>query len=235
MCTFLIISTKAVAVIPVTDGASIAQTASEYLQTATRWKEQVQQYEQDYKNQMQQLAAQTGITDIAQLVNQTQDAYGSLKDIEGYLSNPQAILSSGYDALTPELKSTYQSYHLDNLCNQYKDDKQLKNCQGKIVINALRQVRNEKAMNQVEQHYSKIQEIADKMVKAQTQKESTDYQNALQVQLALLQADKTAIDIQQNNDTQIQALQSDQKENSFHERLKKEMNSATFDKSWGAN
>lgn len=226
---------NAFAIIPVTDAANIAQQAQEYIQTATRWTQEVEQFKQNYANQVSQLAAQTGITDIVSLVNQTKDAVGSLSDIEGYLSNPQQILQEGYSSLSSSLQATYNSYGLDNLCKRYTDETQLKNCQGGIIIDVLRQTRNAKELDQVNEHYKNIQDIASKMTSATTTKEAQDYNNAIQVQLALLQADKNAMAIQQNNDLQQASLQKKTAENAFHEALEAEKNSTTFDSSWGTN
>ena len=233
--SFTAVTGNALAVIPVTDGASIAQTASEYVQTATRWTEQVKQFETDYKNQVQQLAAQTGITDISGLVSDTQNLVGNLDDIKTALSDPQSILDNGYDSLTSDLKSVYKSYGVDNICDRYTDSATQKNCQGKIIIDVLRQQRNEKAIEQVDEHYQSIKDIAEKMKSATTQKESTDYQNALQVQLALLQADKTALDIQRDNDTQTDSLAKKKLESQQQSYIDSDLSSLTFDKSWGTN
>ncbi|HEN3303485.1 TPA: hypothetical protein U5D50_004275 [Yersinia enterocolitica] len=226
---------NAFAVIPVTDAMNIAQQAQEYVQTATRWTQEVEQYKASMSNQVSQLAAATGVTDIVSLVNQTKDAVGSLSDVEGYLSNPQQILQQGYSALSPSLAATYDSYGLDNLCKRYTDEAQLKNCQGGIVIDVLRQTRNAKELDQVNEHYQNIQDIANKMTTATTTKQAQDYNNAIQVQLALLQADKNAMAIQQNNDVQQASLQQKKNDNAFHEALEAEKSSTNFDSSWGTH
>jgi len=232
--SFTAITGNALAVIPVTDAASIAQTANEYVTTATRWTEQVKQFETDYKNQVQQLAAQTGITDISSLISNTQDLVGNLDDIQSALSNPQAILNQGYNSLTPKLQAIYKSYGVDNVCQQTVEREQ-KTCQGQIIIDVLRQQRNNEAFAEVKSHYQKIQDIANRMKAAKTQKESTDYQNAIQVELAMMQADKTKLDIQRDNDIQADSLAQKQKRSEKNDIIDKDLSTITFDKSWGTN
>ena len=228
------ITSNAMAVIPVTDEASIVQAANEYVNTATRWTEQVQQFEANYQNQVQQLAAQTGITDIANLITNTQNLVGNLDDIQAALSNPQSILDQGYDSLTPKLQAIYKSYGVDNTCQQTVE-RERKTCQGQIIIDVLRQQRNNDAISEVKGHYKKIQGIAKSMSSAKTQKEATDYQNAIQVELALMQADKTKLDIQKDNDLEADSLAQKQKESEKQDAINKDLSTITFDKSWGTD
>lgn len=199
--------------IPTIDVASIAQLQLEAAEQAKRWTETVKQYKDQLKTQRDTLAAQTGIRDIANLVKESSSYFNDAKELQAWINNPKRILDQGFDSLNGDLKKIYQSYGLDNLCPSKQNsatnsfvDKERKNCEGQIVLMTLRQQQADNNLKAIDERVKTINQIAKKMAQSKDQKESLDLNNAMNTQLALLQADKLKMDIQTQQQIQQKEL-----------------------------
>lgn len=189
--------------VPVTDSASIQQTAKEYIQTASRWVDQVKQYQNIYANAQSQLASLTNVTDIKDALLSADKTIGSLSQLDSLISDPQAIIQNGFSALPSSLQSIYKEFGLDKNCVDKSTTQEKNTCEGTIALMALQQQRNLKTLQILKQRTQNISNIAAKMGSAQTLKQSTDYANELNVELGLLQVDKQSFEMQASQ----QALQ----------------------------
>ncbi|WP_424406046.1 type IV secretion system protein [Pasteurella sp. PK-2025] len=79
-------------------------------------------------------------------------------------------------------------------------DSQKRNCEGKIIIDVVKQEQVKRDLSQVKARVNKINEIAKRMQTATKAKEAQDLQNAMQTQIALLNADKIKMDIAKNSE-----------------------------------
>ena len=198
--------------IPTIDVASIAQLQLEAAEQAKRWTETVKQYKDQLKTQRDTLAAQTGIRDIANLVKESSSYFNDAKELQAWINNPKRILDQGFDSLNSDLKKIYQSYGLNNLCPSKQNsnnsfvEKERKNCEGQIVLMTLRQQQANNNLKAIDERVKAINQIAKKMAQSKDQKESLDLNNAMNTQLALLQADKLKMDIQAQQQIQQKQL-----------------------------
>ncbi len=197
------LSANAFALIPVTDGAHISTNVANQIQTwlleAEKWTERVSQIERDFENQKAQLSAVTGITDMSGFMDKASSILGNVSNLDKWLGNQDEILRYGYEILSPELKSVFDSYGLDNLCKNLNDT-QRKNCEGDIVIDVVKQEQVKRDLSRVKERVNTINDIAMKMKGATTTKQAQDLSNAMQTQIALLQADKIAHDIAKSSE-----------------------------------
>lgn len=200
--------------IPVFDGGNLINNTQQQVQSwlieAERWTSRLQQYQNDYKSQLDQLATQTGIRNIAGLINQIKSNVDDLTDIDRYLNYPNSILEYGTNILSPRLKAIYRDYGVDQLCNyKYGDSTQnefdiqkQKRCEGKIIIKTLQYERARKTAIDIKNRISNINSIAERMSRSTDAKETADLNNTMQTQLALLQMTQAKIALQRDLEAQ---------------------------------
>ncbi|MFQ1000023.1 type IV secretion system protein [Gilliamella sp. BG6] len=211
--------------IPTIDVASIAQLQLEAAEQAKRWTETVKQYKDQLKTQRDTLAAQTGVRDIADLVKESSSYFKDAQELQKWINNPKKILELGFDSLNADLKKIYKSYGLDNLCSSEQNStnsfvaKERKNCEGQIVLMTLRQQQADNNLKAIDERVKTINKIAKKMAQSKDQKESLDLNNAMNTQLALLQADKLKMDIQVQQSKLQSELIEKEKEDLFNQQL----------------
>ncbi len=201
---FICVNTAQAGGIPVVDGAHITTNIQNQIQdwalTAERWTESVVQFNQDYQNQTQQLAAMTGVRDITGALSSIKTELSNVSDLQKWLTNTDTILTHGTDVLSSGLKSTFNRYGLTNVCNNL-NEAQRKNCEGEIIITVVKEVQTEKDLASIQGRLNTINSLAQQMKTAKTAKESLDFSNQLQAQIALLNADKIALDIARNTES----------------------------------
>lgn len=192
--------------IPVIDGAQIGNQIQTWIVEAQRWQKEIAQYKQDFENQQNQLLQQTGILNTLQGIRDVQgfikDVTNELKDVtnlDKWLNQSDYILKNGYDVLGGDLKKVFDSYQLDNLCKSLVAT-QKKMCEGNIVIDVIKEVETKKDLAKYENRLNTIEKIAKQMKTAKDSKEAQDLSNAMQTQIALLQADKLKLDIARNSE-----------------------------------
>ncbi|OCG40860.1 type IV secretion system protein [Gilliamella sp. Bif1-4] len=210
---------------PTIDIAAIAQLQLEAAEQAKRWTETVKQYKDQLKTQRDTLAAQTGVRDIADLVKDSSSYFKDAQELQKWINNPKKILELGFDSLNADLKKIYKSYGLDNLCSSEQNStnsfvaKERKNCEGQIVLMTLRQQQADNNLKAIDERVKTINKIAKKMAQSKDQKESLDLNNAMNTQLALLQADKLKMDIQVQQQQQQKELIEVQQEDIRREKV----------------
>ncbi|MBN6080100.1 type IV secretion system protein, partial [Aggregatibacter actinomycetemcomitans] len=189
--------------IPVVDGAHMSVNVQNKIQDwmieAKRWVETIKQFEKDYKNQQAQLGAITGITNISGFMNEAGSILGNIKNLDKWLVDQDRILAKGYEILSPRLKKLFNQYGVGEMCQGFVDS-QKRNCEGKIIIDVVKQEQVKRDLSQVKARVNTINEIAKRMQAAGKTKEAQDLQNAMQTQIALLNADKIKMDIAKNSE-----------------------------------
>ena len=124
---------------------------------------------------------------------------GNIKNLDKWIGDQDRILSKGYEILSPELKGIFDRYGVGEMCQGFVET-QKRNCEGKIIIDVVKQEQVKRDLSQVKSRVNKINDIAKRMEVASTQKEAQDLQNAMQTQIALLNADKIKMDIARNSE-----------------------------------
>lgn len=179
--------------------ANVQNKIQDWIIEAKRWAESIAQFEKDYKNQQAQLGAITGVTDISGFMNEAGDILGNIKNLDKWMGDQDKILSKGYEILSPQLKKIFDQYGVGEMCKGFVDS-QKRNCEGKIIIDVVKQEQVKRDLSQVKARVNKINEIAKRMQTATKTKEAQDLQNAMQTQIALLNADKIKMDIAKNSE-----------------------------------
>lgn len=206
--------------IPTIDSAAIARQVETWKVEAERWSETIAEYKKAYQAQLDQIATQTGARDIAGFINESKKQYDQVKDLKQWIDNPEKLLTHGKNALNSELRAIYDKYGMTNICEQ-GNEKMKTLCEGEIIITATKEQQNRRDLERVNERVNTINEIADRMAKATDTKEAQDLGNAMQTQIALLQADNIQRDIQ--------AKQFEQQERLIEQQAWNEMARANYE------
>jgi|SRR5699024_1822232 len=206
--------------IPTIDSAAIAKQVETWKVEAERWSETIAEYKKAYQAQLDQIATQTGARDIAGFINESKKQYDQVKDLKQWIDNPELLLTHGKNALNSELRAIYDKYGMTNICEQ-GNEKMKTLCEGEIIITATKEQQNRRDLERVNERVNTINEIADRMAKATDTKEAQDLGNAMQTQIALLQADNIQRDIQ--------AKQFEQQERLIEQQAWNEMARANYE------
>lgn len=205
--------------IPTFDGAAVGNQINTWMIEAQRWLKQLKQYEQDFKNQQQQLMQQsgilqglTGVRDIAGFIKDVKAELKNITDLNNWLNRSDDILKHGQDILGGNLKAIFKSYGLDSLCKNLVASQQ-KACEGEIIVDVIKQEQNRRDLEKVQTRISTIENIAKQMKVAKDSKQAQDLSNAMQTQIALLQADKLALDVARSNEELAKSKAEKQKRN----------------------
>ncbi|WP_392563303.1 type IV secretion system protein [Orbus wheelerorum] len=231
----MVFSSDSIAVggVPTLDIGTIGAIATQGQEQARRWSETVEQYKTTYKAQLDSLATQTGLRDIADFMKDTSTYFNDAKELSSWINNPQRILDAGFDSLSGDLKAIYKSYGLNDLCNTYNnsknplDIKQRKNCEGEIVLMTLRQQQQKNSLDNIQTRVETINKIANRMAVSKDQKESIDLGNAMNTQLTLLQAEKLKMDLQVQQEEQQQKLIEKREQDLLKQKMKANIPSNT--------
>lgn len=179
--------------IPTADLANLAQMTAEFEKQKEHWSEQIKQYKKDYemfenqyKKAQQQYNAISGIRDLSGALDYLGAQNWTMDDLTSWLSDPNRILTAGFDALNADLKSRVTELGFADMCS-YKNSedssdyqhKLSKSCEGTIVINLLESAKYEKAVKLRQTEDTAFLEKMKEFSETQDMKESTDNTNAL--------------------------------------------------------
>ena len=213
-------STTVHAGIPTIDGTAIANQIATWKIEAERWAETLQEYKDQATRHLDHMATITGARDIAGFMKEAQKQYDQVKDLKQWIDNPELLLTHGKNALNSELRAIYDKYGMTDICEQ-GNEKMKTLCEGEIIITATKEQQNRRDLERVNERVNTINEIADRMAKAKDTKEAQDLGNAMQTQIALLQADNIQRDIQ--------AKQFEQQERLIEQQAWNEMARANYE------
>lgn len=189
--------------VPTIDGAHIANSIKE-------WSKEAERFKQTIELNQKQLESLTGIRDISAFMNEAQGILGQVTDLDTWLNQQNDILKFGKDILSPKLKAIFDEFGLTNICVNL-DQKSQKNCEGEIIVDVVKQQNNKNNVKALNARIEKIDEISRRMQRSKDPKDSLDLANAMNTQMALLQADKLKMDIQADIDEAQQRLIEKQK------------------------
>lgn len=191
--------------IPVVDTAANTQIMQQNIKQVLEWAKEAKRWTDTalhYKNQLdayaKELAAQSGIRDSVSFLEDVKDIYNEAKSIGKNISEIRDFVSNGAnikDSLTGKAKDLMNKYFDYDRCNRFASGSDQNTCyqkQAAIVENiAFLQERSEA----ISDYTKDLNKLAKKLKNSKDVKESADIGNAIQLKVALLQAEKTQIDL----------------------------------------
>lgn len=179
---------SASAIIPVTDMASIAQTATQWTEKLAQFQQTVQYYQNTIQTQKNQLAATTGVRQIGGFVNQLQSVKSEMQSIytkgnsfiSDYVNNPEGSLSS-------EADSIFNKYQAFGECST-GSEQSIRLCKAKIVSTAAQVEMADSINDQISDASKDFADLSTRLENATDSKESQDLANTMQAKSAQMQA-----------------------------------------------
>ena len=190
--------------IPVYDGAAFGQRQTEFFEQVKTWLEEADRWvrtTQHYKNQIdayaKELATKTGIRDAVAFVEELKDIYAQAKSLKGSIMGISGAYGNESE-LSPKEKELMDKF----LKYDYCDDKLIEKDQQTICRQKRQDTFKEvqfyiERSEDISDHVSTINKLSKKLKNSKDIKESVDIGNAIQTQVALLEAEKTQIEIYQ--------------------------------------
>ena len=168
-----LMSSAAFAQIPVTDGASIAQSIAQQVETIAKWKMQYDQMMSQIEQAKQQYGSLTGSRGLGTIMNNP-----ALRD---YLPNDwqgvyDAVKNGGYDGLSGTAKAVYDANKIFDSCERVSAGDQRKACEARAVkasqdkgfaLDAYDKAKGR--INQIDQLMAKINDTSDPKAIAELQ------------------------------------------------------------------
>ena len=191
--------------IPVVDAAANSQMMQqnvkqvlEWAKEAKRWTDTALHYKSQLEAYAKELEAQSGIRDAVSFLQDAKDIYDEAKaagqnisEIKDFVSDVANIKNS----LSSKAKDLMNKYFEYDRCNRYSASQQQNICyqkQSSVVENIV--FLNERSEN-ISSYTKDLNKLAKKLKNSKDVKESADIGNAIQLKVALLQAEKIQIDL----------------------------------------
>ncbi|XER93115.1 type IV secretion system protein (plasmid) [Campylobacter fetus] len=191
--------------IPVVDAAANAQIMQQNIKQVLEWSKEAKRWTDTalhYKSQLEayakELEAQSGIRDAVSFLQDAKDIYEEAKATGQNLSEIRDFVSDAANiknSLSSKAKELMNKYFEYDRCVRYSENKQQNICyqkQAAVVDNII--FLNERS-NNISSYTKDLNKLAKKLKNSKDVKESADIGNAIQLKVALLQAEKIQIDL----------------------------------------
>lgn len=190
--------------IPVVDAAANAQMTTqnlkqiaEWAKEAKRWVDTTTHYSAQLNAYAKQLATQSGVRDVTSFLEEAKDVYDEAKKVGTTLGELKDFKNSGKDSISSKVKKLMDKFFEYDYCKDIVDvDKTTQNiCYQKRSANIEDIVFYKERSDTIGMYSKNINKLAKKLQKSKDIKESSDLNNAIQAQVALMQAEKIQIDL----------------------------------------
>lgn len=191
--------------IPVVDAAANSQMMQqnvkqvlEWAKEAKRWTDTALHYKSQLEAYAKELEAQSGIRDAVSFLQDAKDIYDEAKAVGKNISEIKDFVSDVANiknSLSGKAKELMNKYFEYDRCNRYSSAQQQNICyqkQSSVVENIV--FLNERSEN-ISSYTKDLNKLAKKLKNSKDVKESADIGNAIQLKVALLQAEKIQIDL----------------------------------------
>lgn len=190
----LFFSAPALAQIPVTDGASIAQQIAQQVETIAKWKIQYDQMKAQIEQAEKQFESMTGSRNLGQILNDPkfrntlpqdwQAAYDSIKD-------------SGVKGLAGRGKDIYEQNKVFDSCAFIKEEQEKLNCEAMAVKPSQDKAFALDAYDKAKDRITQIEQLMAKINDTPDQKAIAELQGRIAAEQATLQNEQTRIQLYQ--------------------------------------
>ena len=188
------ISPAAFAQIPVTDGASIANSIQQQIETIAKWKMQYDQMTSQINQMKQQYESLTGSRNLGQILNNA-----ALRD---YLPNDwqgvyDAVKSGGYSGLSGRALSIYEANKAFDACMVFKLVDQRTACEAQAVKGAQDKAFALDAYDKAKSRLTQIDQLMAKINDTPDPKAIAELQGRIAAEQAMIQNEQTKLQMYQ--------------------------------------
>ncbi|HGN0628610.1 TPA: P-type DNA transfer protein VirB5 [Pseudomonas aeruginosa] len=187
-------SSAAFAQIPVTDGASIAKSVENQIETMAKWKMQYDQMVSQIDQMKQQYAAVTGARGMGELFNNPQ-----LRDYlpHDWQSAYDSVKSGGYAGLSGRAESIYNDNKVYDACTGFSSMEQRVNCEAQAVKGAQDKAFALDAYDAAKKRLSQIDQLMRQINQTQDPKAIAELQGRIAAEQAMIQNEQTKLQMYQ--------------------------------------
>ena len=187
-------SSAAFAQIPVTDGASIANSIQQQIETIAKWKMQYDQMTSQINQMKQQYESLTGSRNLGQILNNA-----ALRD---YLPNDwqgvyDAVKSGGYSGLSGRAQSIYEANKAFDACMVFKLVDQRTACEAQAVKGAQDKAFALDAYDKAKSRLIQIDQLMAKINDTPDPKAIAELQGRIAAEQAMIQNEQTKLQMYQ--------------------------------------
>lgn len=187
-------SSAAFAQIPVTDGASIAKSVENQIETMAKWKMQYDQMVSQIDQMKQQYAAVTGARGMGELFNNPQLRDYLPQDWQGVYDS---VKSGGYAGLSGRAESIYDSNKVYDACASFVSNEQRTNCEAQAVKGAQDKAFALDAYDAAKNRLSQIDQLMRQINQTQDPKAIAELQGRIAAEQAMIQNEQTKLQMYQ--------------------------------------
>lgn len=187
-------SSAALAQIPVTDGASIANSVQQQVETMAKWKMQYDQMVSQIDQMKQQYAAVTGARGMGELFNNPQLRDYLPQDWQGVYDS---VKSGGYAGLSGRAESIYDNNKVYDACTGFASNEQRTNCEAQAVKGAQDKAFALDAYDAAKNRLSQIDQLMQQINQTQDPKAIAELQGRIAAEQAMIQNEQTKLQMYQ--------------------------------------
>ncbi len=187
-------SSTALAQIPVTDGASIANSVQQQVETMAKWKMQYDQMVSQIDQMKQQYAAVTGARGIGELFNNPQLRDYLPQDWQGVYDS---VKSGGYAGLSGRAESIYDNNKVYDACAGFASNEQRTNCEAQAVKGAQDKAFALDAYDAAKNRLGQIDQLMQQINQTQDPKAISELQGRIAAEQAMIQNEQTKLQMYQ--------------------------------------
>ncbi|UDG75223.1 P-type DNA transfer protein VirB5 [Achromobacter sp. 77] len=187
-------SSAAFAQIPVTDGASIAKSVENQIETMAKWKMQYDQMVSQIDQMKQQYAAVTGARGMGELFNNAQLRDYLPQDWQGVYDS---VKSGGYAGLSGRAESIYNDNKAYDACAGFTSNEQRMNCEAQAVKGAQDKAFALDAYDAAKNRLSQIDLLMQQINRTQDPKAIAELQGRIAAEQAMIQNEQTKLQMYQ--------------------------------------
>lgn len=176
--------------IPVTDGASIAQTAAEFAENAMRWKQQVDQLKEQIDQAEREYEALTGGRGLGTILNDP-----ALRDYlpDDWQAVYDSVKNGGYSGLSGTGKTVYDANRVYDACTHFNDSQQRTSCEAQAVKGAQDKGFALDAYNAAKSRISQIDQLMAQINQTADPKAIAELQGRIAAEQANIQNEQTKL------------------------------------------
>jgi type IV secretion system protein VirB5 len=187
-------SSAAFAQIPVTDGASIAKSVENQIETMAKWKMQYDQMVNQIDQMKQQYAAVTGARGMGELFNNPQLRDYLPQDWQGVYDS---VKLGGYAGLSGRAESIYDNNKVYDACTGFVSNEQRTNCEAQAVKGAQDKAFALDAYDAAKNRLSQIDQLMQQINQTQDPKAIAELQGRIAAEQAMIQNEQTKLQMYQ--------------------------------------
>lgn len=180
--------------IPVTDGASIANSIQQQIETMAKWKMQYDQMVSQIDQMKQQYQSLTGSRGLGDILNNPALREYLPSDWQGVYD---AVKSGGYSGLSGRAQSIFEENKVYDLCGNLADSQQRTHCEAQAVKGAQDKAFALDAYDKAKSRLTQIDQLMAKINDTSDPKAIAELQGRIAAEQAMIQNEQTKLQMYQ--------------------------------------